>query len=165
MTESNPFHRFTEAAAGHQTLEVVHPAISEPAVPSSPTETMVIAGVQVAPATRLVALARIRDGHRAAARAANDSMHSAREEAESCAVQIRMIRERSGQQPDARALAEIARLEAERVQWETARHTALAEAEIASASQRDAEKLLKTAIRFTQDHGAVLPVALAGEAR
>lgn len=165
MTESNPFHRFGEAAAGHQTLEVVHPAISEPAVPSSPTETMVIAGVQVAPANRLVALARIRDGHRAAARAANDAMHSAREKAADCAAQARMIRERGAGQPDMRALAEIARLDAERGQWETARHAALAEAEIASASQRDADGLLKSAIRFAQDHGAVLPVALAGEAR
>lgn len=165
MTETDPFHRFTEAAAGHSMPMIAQPAIGEPAAPSSPTENMLIEGVVCAPAARLAALARIRDGHRAAARAGNDAMHRAREKAESCAVHIRMLRERSGQQPDARALAEIARLDAECAEWSAAQQVALAEAEVASSSFGDADRLLKAALRFARDHGATLPVALAGGAR
>jgi hypothetical protein len=126
---------------------------------------MVIDGIALAPAGRLLALARIRDQHRTSARSANDAMHGAREAIEDRQTRTRRIRQADGGRGSATATTQIAQLEAEISQFASARATAQAEAEVASTAWHDADLLLKSAIRFARDAGAVIPAPLALEGK
>lgn len=165
MTDPNPFHRFAEAAAGHQLPVTIYPAETAPAAPATLTEVMTVDGVQLAVADRLLALAKIRDAHRTASRAANDRMHAAREQIEDRQMRIRRIQQADGGRPSVSSAADIAQLRAEIVEFDAARATATAEAEASSVAARDAEHVVRTALKFAREAGATIPVTLSQEAR
>lgn len=165
MNDPDPFHRFAEFGAGHALPVTIHPTISAPAAPRSPTDMLVVDGVELAPAARLMALAKIRDQHRTASRSANDRMHSAREQIEDRQTRILRIRQSDNGRGSATAMTQTAELQSEIEQFNSARASAQAEVEVAGANWRDAEAVLRAAIAFAREAGAVIPVTLQGEVR
>lgn len=159
LSETDPFSRYAAHGAG------LPPEVAAPTGPAVPTETLVVNGVQIAPASRLAALAKVRDQHRAASRSANDAMHDAREQIEDREVRIRRIRQSDNGRGSATGLTEIAALQSEIDQFSAARATAQAEAEAASASWHDADLLLKSALKFARDSGMTIPAPLASEGK
>lgn len=124
-----------------------------------PTERLSVDGIDLAIASRLTALARIRDTHRAATRAADDRMHHARLAAEDVRRRAREGLERHGRN-DPQALRQAEELEGQAREWDKGRAAAQAEAEACAASWRDASENLKTAIAFARDASAILPLML-----
>lgn len=136
-----------------------------PAPPTEPTARLVVDDVVLAPAERLLALARVRDGHRSRARGASDRAAELYERIMDCRTRIALIGQRVEPGRDALADAEVAQLQAEVTQLQAAREASLAEATEANAGAGEARRLLLTAAQFAADHGAVLPVSIATELR
>jgi flagellar biosynthesis chaperone FliJ len=155
----DPFNVYTALGAGYM------PEAAAAVAPATPTEVLEVDGVQLAPAARLMALARIRDQHRTSARSANDAMHSAREQIEDRQVRIRRLRQADNGRGSATAMTQIGQLQAEIDQFASARASAQAEVEAAGENWRDAELLLKSAIRFARDSGMTIPAPLASEGK
>ncbi|ETD00539.1 hypothetical protein U717_16115 [Rhodobacter capsulatus R121] len=133
--------------------------------PAHPTAALTVDGIEIRPAERLAALAKIRDRHRSTARFASDQMHALREKIEERRVRVRLISERIDIAGDFRAEGEISQINAEIDQLMAAREAAVAEAETASDAAAQADRLLRSALRFALDHGATVPITLAGEVR
>lgn len=168
MSEPAFPHRIREAAAGRALPEIVGLPPAEFREPELPTTTAEVDGILLSPASRLTALAAIRDAHRAAARAASDRAHDHRDAITEATRRVGQLEVRAG--ADASGLSpvaetELAALAAEVDQLTAARDAALAEAAASSASAGDADRLLKACLSFARDQGFTLPVTLAREAR
>ena len=128
-----------------------------------PTASMVIDGIQVEPAARLQALAAIRDRHRASARMATDRMHQIREQISERELRIRLLSQRIQPGIDLQAEGEIEVLRAEVEQLKAAQQAAQDETTEASEAAGAAQSVLRAALKFALDHGATIPLLLAGE--
>jgi len=135
------------------------------APPTEPTEQMMIDGIAVAPTSRLLALAAIRDGHRSRARGASDRAAELYERIMDCRTRIALIGQRVEPGRDALADADVASLRVELEQITAAREAAMAEASEANAATGEARRLFLTAAQFAADHGATLPATVASELR
>lgn len=163
MNEPDFTRRFFELGAGRPMPEIVGLPDREFAEPARPTASAKVHGVQLSPASRLTAIAAIRDAHRAAARAASDRAHDLRERANDAANRVRHLETRAGQ--SLAVEADMAELAMEIEQLKSARDAALAEAAAASSSAGDADRLLKACLAFARDNAFTLPITLSREAR
>lgn len=164
MNDPDPFHKYGELAAGHALPTTIHPTISAPAATTTPTDTLVVDGVQLAVSDRLAALARVRDAHHAAMRATGDKRRALQAQADDLTRRIRLLeqsRYSGGLTPT--AMAEIAQLKANLEEIRNAHRAVDAEAEVAVAAFGNADRLLKAAVKFARESGAALPITLAGE--
>lgn len=146
----------------HTSVPLPAPSIPAPAVP---TETMVIDGIALEPASRLHALASIRDGHRARARMASDRMHAIREQISERELRIKLIGQKVSPGFETEAEAQVAVLEAEISQLRAAMQTAQDEASEAGEAAGAADRLFRAARDFAVQKGAVLPILLTAEVR
>lgn len=164
MTEPDPFHKYGELAAGHALPTTIHPTISAPAALTTPTEMMTVDGVQVAVSDRLLKLAAIRDQHRATLRAVGDRRRALQDQADDLTRRMRRIEQsRFSGTPSATAEAEAQQLRSDLEQVRAASRALDAEDAAATAAYGDAGRLLRAAIAFAKEKGAILPITLAGE--
>ncbi|WP_146227847.1 hypothetical protein [Rhodobacter viridis] len=124
---------------------------------------MTVEGITLAPASRLSALASTRDRHRARARMATDRGHQLREMISERETRIRLLAQRAAPGFEAEAEAQAAVIEAEVAQLRAAMQTASDEAAEASEAAGAAQSVLRAALKFALDHGATIPLLLAGE--
>ena len=148
-------------------MDIRHPPTPDLAPPAPPTPSMVVDGITLAPASRLLHLASIRDRHRARARGANDQSHDLLDRLNDCRRRAALIMGRIDGQPGRhpQAEAELAAIRAEEEQLQAARAAVQAEASEASEAAGEAGRLLKSACRFVVQQGGSLPATIAGEAR
>jgi hypothetical protein len=166
MNDPDPFHKYGELAAGHALPTTIHPTISAPAALTTPTDVLIVDGVQLAVADRLAALARVRDQHRATLRAVGDRRRAMQDRADDLIRRIRLLDQHkySGAMSPT-VLAEKSQLEADLAQIRAASRALDAEDGAATASFGDADLLLKSALRFARAAGATVPVMLEKEGR
>lgn len=162
MTSPEFAHRIAEAAAGRALPVNVAPPPQQFREPPQPTASATVAGVKLAPASRLSALAAVRDGHRAAARAASDRMHTHREEIESRRRRLRLIQQH-GADLAPHLATQAAAIEAEIEALVAARGAAHAEAEGAAAAAGAAHRLLQSCLGVCVRNGITVPILLAAE--
>lgn len=162
MSETDPafVQRFAALGAG------LPPEAAAAVAPATPTEVMTVAGVQLAVSDRLTALAKIRDQHRAVGRASNERRHDLRDRSDDLTRRIRLIEQgRFAGTMSATAEAEVRQLQADLEQIRSAQRSLDAEAEASTAAFGDADRLLRAALQFAKDHGAVIPVTISQEVR
>jgi hypothetical protein len=163
MTEPNFAQRIREAAVGRTLPELSAPPSQQFREPPQPTAAATVAGVKLAPAARLTALAAARDGHRASARAASDRMHTARETIVERQRRVRLLASH-GDDPPPHVASQIAVLEAEVEALQQQRSAAYAESEAAAAAAGAANRLLQTCLALCARNGIAAPILLAQEA-
>lgn len=164
MSQPDFVQRIAEAAAGRALPQHVSPPAQEYREPPQPTTSAVVSGIRLAPASRLAALAAIRDGHRGAARAANDKMHEHRESVEAYRRRLRLLTQ-YGEDLPAHVATQAAQIEAQIEATTAARAAAFAEAEAAAAAAASADRLLKAALALCAKERITVPVLLAQEAQ
>jgi len=144
-----------------RTATLPAPSIPQPVMP---TTSMVVDGVELAPTERLAALASIRDKHRAAVRFATDRAAELRlriiDEEQRC--QMIESRLHLGVQ-DERAEGELAVIRSQIEQLRAGRATAQAEADEAATSLAAAQRVLRAAVRFAVNSGAIVSITLEDE--
>ena len=151
---------FINGGTPRRTVPMPPPPIPQPA---RPTTAMTVDGIALEPASRLAALASIRDRHRASARFASDRAHDLREKITEREQRVRFLAQTAQPGFEAEYDAQIALIEGEIGQLRAAMQTASDEAAEASEAAGAAQQVLRAAIKFAIDAGATLPITLASE--
>lgn len=153
---------FINGGTPRRTVPMPPPPIPQPA---RPTTAMTVDGIALEPASRLAALASIRDRHRASARFASDRAHDLREKISERDQRVKLIARNAQPGFEVEVEAQIAVIEAEVAQLRAAMQTASDEASEASEAAGAAQSVLRSAIRFALDAGATVPLMLRDEVK
>ena len=148
---------FVNGGQPRRTAPMPTPPIPQPA---RPTTAMTVGGIQIEPASRLSALASIRDRHRASARFASDRAHDLREKIGEREQRARRLAQNAQPGFENEVDAQIAVIEAEISQLRAAMQAAGDEANAAAEAAGQADRLFNAARDFAVSHGATLPITL-----